>query len=260
MELLKQSYFIILIIILFSLQVASIVGRAELLSALVLLIAFSLRLTIRRCIGAPLLFVFAVLGVLSKEQGVTVLPLMVVYETLFGGPSDDPSGKAAKHPDRSSDKSYDKPGKNSTVVSLIKLKLAAQFGGYQRLIRAMLKSPHNAKLFTMLACILFVRCRLLHDLPKFSRFDNPIDSLPAPFKQLNYLYIWLFNLHQFLNPYRLACDWSAQSIQLITSASNLVTLLLITTAGLLYAIHQTVLLNNFKLLFVSSFQKNLSNY
>lgn len=198
----------------------------------------------------PLLFVFAVLGLLAKEQGVAVLPLFMVYEALFGDQSEELL--AAKQSDKSTDKPFDKSRKSTGLVALLKLKLSTQFGGYHRLIRATFASSYNGKLFTALICILFVRCRLLHDLPKFSRFDNPIDSLPSPFKQLNYLFIWLFNMHQFLNPTRLACDWSAQSIQLITSASNLVTLTLISASGLIYIVHQAVLLNNFKFLFVSS--------
>lgn len=208
-------------------------------------------MTIKRRIGVPLLAALAVLGLLSKEQGITVLPLIMIYETLFGAQSKEVGWSAV---DKTADKPLDKGGK--AVATRIRLKLSAQFGNYQSLARAMLNSSYNGKLFTLLIAILFVRCRLLHDLPRFSRFDNPIDSLPSPFKQLNYLYIWLFNLHQFLYPYRLACDWSAESIQLITSASNLHTvliiLILVVASSLIYIIHQTVLLNNFKFLFVSS--------
>lgn len=195
-------------------------------------------------ISLMLLFILTLFALLSKEQGITILPLMIMYETFYQITNDK------KNEIKCNDKLKDK----SSLNKKFKYFLSSQFINYFNLIKKMLNSTYNCKLFTMFICILFFRCRLLHnDLPKFSRFDNPIEStFTWPFKQINYLYIWLFNLYKFLNPSKLACDWSAQSIQLITSASNYITFLMIVTSILIYIIHQTVRSNNFKLLWVSS--------
>lgn len=184
-----------------------------------------------------MLFVLTIFGLLSKEQAITVLPLIVIYETLFNNEDICRS--------KNNDKSDRLKSKNKHTIS-------KQFANYSNLIKCTFSSTFNCKVLTMFVCILFVRCCLIHDLPKFSRFDNPLNSLTGSSRIINLIYIWLFNLYKFINPYSLACDWSAQSIQLVNSVSYSI-VVTITFAFILAYIHRAIVLNNLKLLFVSNF-------
>ncbi|XP_074597816.1 protein O-mannosyl-transferase TMTC3-like [Brevipalpus obovatus] len=165
--------------------VTSVVGRAELLSALMFLLSHLYYC--RKETKEPsvlVVFVLIFLGTLCKEQAVTGLITCLVHDLIFRWKS---SGLIEKFKHNS----YSR-WKNAFTLCL------------------------GFLLITYFRIAIIIRSQL----PSFSRLDNPLQTLDTPYYQLNLIYFWLINCWLLIYPMNLACDWSASSIQLITSIDD----------------------------------------
>lgn len=188
--------------------VTGVVGRAELLSSVFFLLTiitykkaslvqstkwphFATSLT---CVG---------LAMLCKEQGITVLGILGVYEVFIVQKMD--LVHLLIH--RSN------PNNNECKGSRY---------WWPLLTRA---------LFVISTGILLLLLRFLvmgHTLPVFTNFDNPASYEEAPVKQLTWAYLLAVNSWLLLSPSDLLCDWTMGTVSLVKSAAdirNLATLL-----------------------------------
>ncbi|KAG8188777.1 hypothetical protein JTE90_009173 [Oedothorax gibbosus] len=189
--------------------VSSIVGRAELLSAVFFLCAL-LRYIHQRCqSGKPSVWndcgvtsLLAVAGMLCKEQAITVLGVCCVYEVAF-------------------------PKNLFCGENIRRLMLGRG---------VMLRDKVLRVAFFVAVVYLALYCRWQvagGQMPHFSRFDNPASVAPAPSKHLTHHF--LVSLHTWLlfYPWTLNCDWSGSSVPLLVTLADTRNLgTLITYAGL----------------------------
>ncbi|XP_055934586.1 protein O-mannosyl-transferase Tmtc3-like [Argiope bruennichi] len=183
--------------------VSGVVGRAELLSAVAFLCALLYYIHNRyqhktnawqEC---GITSIIAVLGLLCKEQALTVLAVCCIYEIVSP--------------------------KNQRRVQGIRYLMLGRVSPWLRdkLLRVSL-------LMTAAVGALYFRCKIMGPkiLPTFSRFDNPAAASATPTRQLTYNYLLSVNAWLLLFPCNLCCDWTMSSIPLITSfwdARNLAT-------------------------------------
>ena len=225
------------------LQVANIVGRTELLSALFFLLSLLtyIRLTSSHKYHHPhpshpspstppllpsllwfsLTLVLAVLSLLCKEQGVTVLAVCVAYDILINSKMDITDLLVV-----SQRILLFKPSPIS-CKSLIKSSL----GG--RSSASVLK--RSILLVISALVILFYRLYLGKGSPMFVESDNPASfSDHRLTRGLTYAYLCALNMWLLLFPSRLCFDWSMGSIPLVETwgdGRNLCTLALVLFAG-----------------------------
>lgn len=86
-----------------------------------------------------------------------------------------------------------------------------------------------------------------------SRHDNPLPTFAWPYRQLSLLVVWLLNIRQLIYPASLSCDWSASSVQLVSSLNDIRK---ICPSALFCALFAALLLKHWQhktLRFVSSF-------
>ncbi|XP_054720703.1 protein O-mannosyl-transferase Tmtc3-like [Uloborus diversus] len=172
--------------------VTGVVGRAELLSAVAFLCALLYYIHSRyqhktnafqECCVTSIL---AVLGLLCKEQGLTVLAICCIYELVSP--------------------------KNQRKVQSIRYLMLGRVSPWlrDRLLRISL-------LLTAAAGALYFRCKIMGPklLPAFSRFDNPAAASPTPTRQLTYNYLLSVNAWLLLFPCNLCCDWAMSTIPLV---------------------------------------------
>ncbi|XP_065305258.1 protein O-mannosyl-transferase Tmtc3-like isoform X4 [Dermacentor albipictus] len=176
--------------------VTSIVGRAELLSAVFFLgaLLFYIRHGAstavckeqsnghwRRCLTT---FALATAAMLCKEQGITVLAVCCIYELA-----------SCANPWSSSWTTAWGALKDSLyrVFTLASLATAAVVA------RIHFNGPH---------------------LPAFNRFDNPASVAPSPSRQLTYNYLTALNAWLLVFPSDLCCDWTMGTVPLVTSLAD----------------------------------------
>ncbi|XP_071036207.1 protein O-mannosyl-transferase Tmtc3 [Parasteatoda tepidariorum] len=186
--------------------VSGVVGRAELLSAAAFLCAllyyihsrYQHKTNVWQDCGAT--SALACVGLLCKEQALTVLIVCCIYEIV-----------SPKNQRRVQSIRYLMLGRVSPwlrdKVLRISLLLTAAFGA------------------------LYLRCRIMGPklLPTFSRFDNPAAISSTPTRQLTYNYLLSVNAWLLLFPLNLCCDWTMSTIPLVTSfwdSRNITTLVL----------------------------------
>ncbi|GIY13968.1 protein O-mannosyl-transferase TMTC3 [Caerostris darwini] len=176
-------------------KVTGVVGRAELLSAAAFVGALLYYVHHRYLPKANawkdcgVTSLFAVIGLLCKEQAITVLAVCCVYE-LFT------------------------PKSSNRVQSIRHLILSRG-----------LISPWWKDKFLRLAILASVATFSLHlrwkviggRLPVFNRFDNPAAVSDFPTRQLTYNYLLAVNTWLLLFPYYLCCDWTMSTIPLVSS-------------------------------------------
>ncbi|GFQ99577.1 protein O-mannosyl-transferase TMTC3 [Trichonephila clavata] len=183
--------------------VSGVVGRAELLSAVAFLCALLYYIHNRyqhktnawqEC---GVTSVLAILGLLCKEQALTVLAVCCIYEIMSP--------------------------KNQRRVQGIRYLMLGRVSPWLRdkLLRVSL-------LTTAALGALYLRCKIMGPkiVPAFSRFDNPAAASATPVRQLTYNYLLSVNAWLLLFPCNLCCDWTMSSIPLITGfwdARNLAT-------------------------------------
>ena len=89
-------------------------------------------------------------------------------------------------------------------------------------------------------CLLLCRMKAMGaKLPVFTRADNPAAASQAPVKQLTFAYLIGLNGWLLLSPSQLSCDWTMDTVPLVSGFSdlrNLATLALATLiAGLVWS-------------------------
>ncbi|XP_070581695.1 protein O-mannosyl-transferase TMTC3-like [Ptychodera flava] len=191
--------------------VTGVVGRAELLSSIFLLLAFlcfSKNTGKDKPINWSSLFgtiVLVVIATLCKEQGITVIGICCIYEVFFA--------------------------QEMTVLQILHLARQVLSG-----------KPHLPSHFqkAILRCVFLVfstlallvaRVKVMAaELPVFTKFDNPAAVSTFPTKQLTFSYLLPVNVWLLLCPSRLLCDWTMGTVPLVTSIldpRNLATISLI---------------------------------
>eukprot|EP00057_Strongylocentrotus_purpuratus_P013220 XP_011667694.1 PREDICTED: transmembrane and TPR repeat-containing protein 3-like [Strongylocentrotus purpuratus] len=201
--------------------VTGVVGRAELLSSIFMLLSFMAYVKAAEANSttdwkymswSALLIVMATA---SKEQGITVAGICCIYEIFYVQKF---SHKAfMQHPTSRGSKTSRSSSPNS-----------------QALWRA---APRLGFLIASSGLLLWGRMIIMGaKLPSFDRFDNPAALSPFQTRRLTHLYLLPVNAWLLLCPSTLLCDWTMGTIPLVTSLSdprNLATLLLVTCLFLL---------------------------
>ncbi|XP_014213577.1 transmembrane and TPR repeat-containing protein CG4050-like [Copidosoma floridanum] len=176
--------------------VTGVVGRAETLSSLFYLAAFttyikccrSKRSTGWRSLIMSMFFVF--IAMLCKEQGITVTAVCVLYEIFV-----------------------------VQRVRALELVLAARSAFDGKKV-SLAWSSEGTKRLTVVTLVTFSLLILrLHvmgsKLPVFTRFDNPASVASTPTRQLTYNYLAAVNLRLLFLPIDLCCDWTMGTIPLV---------------------------------------------
>lgn len=176
--------------------VASVVGRAELLSAVFYLSALLFYIRSRsfaggskesgygwrRCLTTAAL---ASVAMLCKEQGITVLAVCCIYELASLAPSWSSSAWTTTW--LASKEAFYRViilGGSATAAVLTRLHL---------------NGPH---------------------LLAFNRFDNPASVTSTPSRQLTYNYLAALNVWLLVFPCDLCCDWTMGTVPLVTSLAD----------------------------------------
>ena len=193
--------------------VTGVVGRAELLASVFFLLALLQYGKISRQSGSVrwrgmmMVCLMIALAMLSKEQGITVIAVCALHEVFVAqclSPRD----------------------------LFIMVTTANKIG-----------PPAWVKRLVLLAMagvgLMFLRLRIMGaTLPVFTKYDNPAAAAPAPSRQLTFSYLVSVNWMLLLTPSSLCCDWTMNTIPLVTSLAdprNLATILTFTIlAHLLY--------------------------
>ncbi|CAG2160236.1 unnamed protein product [Oppiella nova] len=181
--------------------VASIVGRAELLSAIFYLSALLIWISQKYKMKYKLLLsvIFSWFGFLCKEQSLTALIICAIHELI-----------SRRHLPIKENKVIPKASLNSIIVRVGNIKRS------QIVWRKIVKNIFI--LLTAFMSALIFRLYLMgNKFPKFNRFDNPASYSGAPTKQLTYSYLIAFNSWLLLFPCDLSCDWTHASIPLVSN-------------------------------------------
>ena len=190
--------------------VTGVVGRAELLASIFFLLALLQYGSISRRQGVRwrgllVVCIMVSLAMLSKEQGITVIAVCVVQEVCLTQcltPRDlislvSSSGKMGQ------------PGPPAWVKRLVMLVLAG-------------------------VALMVIRLRIMgSQLPVFTKYDNPAAAAPSPGRQLTFSYLLSVNWMLLLSPTNLCCDWTMNTVPLVTSLADPRNLSTILTISLL---------------------------
>ncbi|THD21619.1 Transmembrane and TPR repeat-containing protein 3 [Fasciola hepatica] len=209
--------------------VTGVVGRAELLSALVGLVALLLFFTVRSgprityCCGILCISLLITVGTLCKEQCITVVGVLVAYEagiryteaSLLHLHSSRLDNREAKGRIKQPAKLYSDT--QSVCHSLMSTTQIPRV-----LLTAMKKFIGSRSAFTfvilMLAsgAIVHLRVQIMGaQLPHFTEFDNPAAHAAPLIRRLTHSYLIPVNLLLLLLPSGLCADWTVGSLRLI---------------------------------------------
>ncbi|XP_067950697.1 protein O-mannosyl-transferase Tmtc3-like [Watersipora subatra] len=196
--------------------VSGVVGRAELLSASLSLLFFWIyvnRVRHKPHLGLPcavFLLALLVCATLSKEQGITIAGVVLLYDCF--------------------------------VMQQLKMRTL-----YNLIQNRSLSTQITALMYRCMAlvlmCIITLGLRLYimgAQLPAFTTFDNPASNQSSPYRQLTYNYLTVWNSFLLVCPAYLCCDWTMGTLPVINSFldnRNLYTLLLycLVCKGLYYS-------------------------
>ncbi|XP_054159017.1 protein O-mannosyl-transferase Tmtc3-like [Oppia nitens] len=183
-------------------SVASIVGRAELLSAIfylsVLLIWTSNMFKQKHRLVVSILLSW--LGFLCKEQSLTVLIVCAIHELI----------QRRYSPNKENKVNYSANNLNTIITRVGNIR-KSQIAG-----RKVVKNIFIL-LSAFVSALIFRLYLMGYKLPKFNRFDNPASYADTPIKQLTYSYLVAFNGWLLLFPCDLSCDWTNASIPLVSN-------------------------------------------
>ncbi|XP_041453072.1 protein O-mannosyl-transferase TMTC3-like [Lytechinus variegatus] len=201
--------------------VTGVVGRAELLSSVFMLLAFMAYVTASETMNSTdwkymtWSVLLIAMATISKEQGITMVGICCIYEVFFL--------------QKFSLKAFIQQSKSRTSKTS-----RSASPNYQALLRA---APRLFFLIASSGLLLWGRMSIMGaKLPSFTRFDNPAALSAFPTRHLTYLYLLPINAWLLLCPSTLLCDWTMGTIPLVTSLGdprNLATLLLLLSLGLL---------------------------
>lgn len=190
--------------------VASIVGRAELLMALFTLAALYLYLKSwsksRFSIGSvAAILILSISAMFSKEQGIVVMPLCVLFDVM--------ASKFSLLYFVTALKKWMEDRKNHNVTDTRRKSFLISY--YACIRRLALCS------FVCLT-LLLVRFSIIgFQLPQFSSKDNSIAFNPfILLRMINYCYIYMLNIWLQLYPFQLCFDYSMGCIPLIESVTD----------------------------------------
>ncbi|PIK44540.1 hypothetical protein BSL78_18604 [Apostichopus japonicus] len=197
--------------------VTGVVGRAEVLSAIFVLLALKCyekgsgyrKITEWKYIHLTILMV--VIATLCKEQGIAAVPICCAYEVLW----------------------------LQRVTLWEGLHLAKMIFSKPRQLPSWFITSLIRMLFLLFTTVGLMALRILvmgAELPHFTAFDNPPASAPTPVRQLTQWYLLPLNAWILLYPFPLLCDYSMGTIPLIKSFAdprNLATMNFITVLSLL---------------------------
>lgn len=164
--------------------VTSIVGRAELLSTLFILISLFCYLKL-----AYLSFgFFIILATLSKEQGMTIPCICMIVEIIK-----------------------------------LNLHYQLMLKDYNSTFKSRLFSTICTKIFVRLLILILFTISLVslrffimgYTFPIFTKFDNPASFEDSPVRQLTYNYLLYLNSKLMIYPQYLCADWTMNSIPLV---------------------------------------------
>lgn len=189
--------------------VSGVVGRAELLASLFFLSALLKYkdLSWRRTVewkGLMWISLLVTLSMMCKEQGITVIALCALHEVFVE--------QKLSHTDL-------------VVFSQI-------FAGGKVGLPPWVKLSAQRLSILVLAgiCLMIGRLKIMgSQLPVFTKFDNPAAVAETPTRQLTHNYLLTVNSWLLLAPADLCCDWTMNTVPLVTSVSdprNLATILL----------------------------------
>lgn len=199
--------------------VTGVVGRAELLSSVFFLLAFlsyikATKPTRRTNWLYLFYFVLCVtIAMFSKEQGITITGVCVVYELLV-------------------------------VQNILPLDYIKMIHSYINKDASSLSSIGFCwKVFrrvifltALTILLLLIRLNIMGtQLPVFTRFDNPASVADTPSRQLTYNYLLAVNLWLVLFPCELCCDWTMGTIPLVESLADARNLVTVSTYFMLFA-------------------------
>lgn len=174
--------------------VTGVVGRAETLSSLFFLSALLLYIkgTYNHkhaswiCVTSSL--IMAGVATFCKEQGITVLAVIGVYELM--------------------------------ILQKLKLDNLKQYLSIKS-FRAKRMKEHLLRvclIITSVVILLLIRIRVMgSQLPVFTKYDNPAAVASTPTRQLTYNYLLAVNSWLLLYPMNLLCDWTMGTIPLVQS-------------------------------------------
>ncbi|XP_037032367.1 protein O-mannosyl-transferase Tmtc3 [Bradysia coprophila] len=191
--------------------VTGVVGRAEILSSVFFLAAFtfytkaiadrSLTIWLNMCLS----MVSVATAMLCKEQGITVTGVCFVYEIFVA--------QNIRLKDLAHCIGLLWSEKGFTILRKLAISRAAK---------------RLAILIVTTLMLLYFRLQIMDSqLPVFTKFDNPASTTSTPSRQLTYSYLGALNFLLLIFPSNLCCDWTMGTIPLIESVKdprNLLTL------------------------------------
>lgn len=182
--------------------VTGVVGRAETLSSIFFLAAFTLycksgkskKATDWKCLSISMLCVAT--AMLCKEQGITITGVCAVYEIFVQQKVRLPEIKHMVKTAIIGKTAYHLPWSNEATKRIFVLAVTT-------------------------ICLLLVRLQIMgSQLPVFTRFDNPASVTHTPIRQLTYHYLISLNLWLLLFPCDLCCDWTMGTVPLVVSITD----------------------------------------
>ncbi|KAJ8032280.1 Transmembrane and TPR repeat-containing protein 3 [Holothuria leucospilota] len=197
--------------------VTGVVGRAEILSAIFILVAlkcYALGSGYRaetKWYYIYLTVVMVVIATLCKEQGITAIAICCSYEVLW----------------------------LQKVTLWEGLELAKLMVTAPRKLPKWFVTCLGRMIFLLGTTIGLMILRIFvmgAELPHFTVFDNPPASAPTPARQLTQWYLLPINMWLLIYPFPLLCDYSMGTIPLLESFAdprNLATMNFVTTMGVL---------------------------
>ncbi|XP_071503726.1 protein O-mannosyl-transferase TMTC3-like [Diadema antillarum] len=206
--------------------VTGVVGRAELLSSVFMLLSFMSYGVAAHSINKTnwnymvLTMILAAMATLSKEQGITVVGICCVYE-IFYLQKINWLSFTQLHTKTATPKIAKKRSQNTNTLKASLMEAA----------------PRLVFLISATLLLLWARVSIMRaELPTFTQFDNPAASARFPTRHLTFWYLLSVNAWLLLSPCNLLCDWTMGTIPLVTSLGdprNLATASLVCSVGLL---------------------------
>ncbi|TGZ71533.1 hypothetical protein CRM22_002581 [Opisthorchis felineus] len=219
--------------------VTGVVGRAELLSALITLVILMYYECVRSSSGifhwvsVLLIGLLLALGTLCKEQCITTVGILLAYEFTLAYQSflDRLRKKSATN---SSSAALATASWPIPRFSYIKRVMVSDY----ETIRALIPSRPVQRLIVLLlcaACMMLFRIRIMgSQLPHFTEFDNPAAHASPLIRRLTHLYLIPVNLWLLVYPSDLCADWTLGSLRLIDGWTDPRNLSTIVAFGLLF--------------------------
>lgn len=190
------------------LQVASVVGRAELLSAICYLTCLLIHWQSRHRHRTALTLIIAFVGFLCKEQSLTALLVLALSDLIAA---------------------YTAAGKRQILSSppspLYHRKLSPPHRHHHSPVKTQQRRRTPVILLAGFFFASFFRVWIngrtgsdtVIGAPTFNRFDNPASVESKHTQLLTYSYLAAFHYFVTLFPANLACDWTHGSLPLVTS-------------------------------------------